>query len=131
VNVPHASVMLRMVGFAVAAGLAMAGVQPMIAAAAGLVPLRWAVALTAPAVVMAILVFGAGRMTDRGDLVQPPWFTAWLLLPGAFLLAGAAAMCIFGALVELSLIPWTMWGLLLAGGSLWLTATVLVRSYSR
>jgi hypothetical protein len=131
VNVPHASAMLRMVGFAVAAGLAMAGVQPMIAAAAGLVPLRWALALTAPAVVMAILVFGAGRMTDRGDLVQPPWFTAWLLLPGAFLLAGAAAMCIFGALVELPLIPWTMWGLLLAGGSLWLTATVLVRSYSR
>jgi hypothetical protein len=131
VNVPHASVMLRMVGFAVAAGLAMAGVQPMIAAAAGLVPLRWGLALTAPAVVMAILVFGAGRMTDRGDLVQPPWLTAWLLLPGAFLLAGAAAMCIFGALVELSLIPWTMWGLLLAGGSLWLTATVLVKSYSR
>jgi hypothetical protein len=131
VNVPHASVMLRMVGFAVAAGLAMAGVQPMIAAAVGLVPLRWALALTAPAAVMAILVFGAGRMTDRGDSVQPPWFTAWLLLPGAFLLAGAAAMCIFGALVELSLIPWTMWGLLLAGGSLWLTATVLVKSYSR
>jgi hypothetical protein len=123
--------MLRMVGFAVAAGLAMAGVQPMIAAAAGLVPLRWALALAAPAVVMAIIVFGSGRLTDRGDLVQPPWFTAWLLLPGAFLLAGAAAMCIFGALVELSLIPWTMWGLLLTGGGLWLTATLLVRSYSR
>jgi hypothetical protein len=130
-NVPHASVMLRMVGFAVSAGLAMAGVQPMIAAAAGLVPLRWALGLTGPAVIMAVLVFASGRITDRGDVVQPPWYTAWLLLPGSFLLAGAAAMCIFGALVELSLIPWTMWALLLAGGTLWLTATVLVRSYSR
>jgi hypothetical protein len=131
VNVPHASVMLRMVGFAVSAGLAMAGVQPMIAAAAGLIRLRWALGLTAPAVIMAVLVFASGRITDRGDVVQPPWYTAWLLLPGSFLLAGAAAMCIFGALVELSLIPWTMWALLLAGGTLWLTATVLVRSYSR
>jgi hypothetical protein len=130
-NVPHASVMLRMVGFAVSAGLAMAGVQPMIAAAAGLIPLRWALGLTAPAVIMAVLVFASGRITDRGDIVQPPWYTAWLLLPGSFLLAGAAAMCIFGALVELPLIPWTMWALLLAGGTLWLTASVLVRSYSR
>ena len=33
--IPHPSVILRMVGFAVAAGLAMAGVQPLVAATAG------------------------------------------------------------------------------------------------
>ena len=129
-NIPHPSVMLRMVAFAVSAGLAMSGVQPLVAATVGFVPVRWAVGLTAPAVLVAGLVFGAARLSDRGDVVQPPWYSAWLLLPGAFLLAGAAAMCIFGALVELSLIPWTMWTLLLAGGALWFTAMVLVRSYS-
>ena len=127
---PHASVILRLVAFAVAAGLAMAGVQPMVAAAAGSVELRWAVALTAPALVVAAFVFGVGRLSDRGDAVQPPWYSAWLLLPGSFLLAGAAAMCIFGALVEFSLIPWTMWSLLAAGGVLWMAALVLVRSHS-
>ena len=127
---PHASVILRLVAFAVAAGLAMAGVQPIVAAAAGSVELRWAVGLTAPALLVAALVFGVGRLSDRGDAVQPPWYSAWLLLPGSFLLAGAAAMCIFGALVELSLIPWTMWSLLAAGGVLWMAALVLVRSHS-
>lgn len=128
--IPHPSVILRMVGFAVAAGLAMAGVQPLVAATAGAVEMRWALGLTAPAVLMAGLVFGVARMSDRGDLVQPPWYSAWLLLPGSFLLAGAAAMCIFGALVEFSLIPWTMWVLLISGGLLWLAAMVLVRSHS-
>lgn len=127
---PQPSVILRMVGFAVTAALAMAGVQPMVAAMAGAVPMRWAVGLTAPAVIMAGLVFGVARMSDRGDLVQPPWYSAWLLLPGSFLLAGAAAMCIFGALVEFSLIPWTMWVLLISGGLLWMAAMVLVRSHS-
>ena len=120
-----------MVAFAVAAGLAAAGVQPIVGAAAGSVGLRWALGLTAPAVITAGLVFGAGRISDRGDLVQPPWYSAWLLLPGSFLLAGAAAMCIFGALVEFSLIPWTMWALLISGGLLWMAALVLVRSHSR
>jgi hypothetical protein len=127
---PHASVILRLVAFAVAAGLAMAGVQPVVAAAAGSVELRWAVGLTVPALLVAGLVFGVGRISDRGDAVQPPWYSAWLLLPGSFLLAGAAAMCIFGALVELSLIPWTMWSLLATGGVLWMAALVLVRSHS-
>jgi len=40
-------------------------------------------------------------------------------LSRAFLLAGAATMCIFGALVEVSLITWTMWVLLIAGSLLW------------
>jgi len=122
--------MLRLVAFAVAAGLAMAGVQPVVSALTGEVEMRWAFSLTAPAVFTALLVFGAGRVINRGDAVQPPWYSAWLLLPGSFLLAGAAAMCIFGALVEFTLIPWTMWVLLVTGGVLWMAAIVLVRSHS-
>src|SRR5207247_1910190 len=129
-NVPHPSAILRLLGFAVAAGLAMAGIQPVLAATTGSIEMRWAFGLTAPAVLTAGLVFGAARVLDRGDAVQPPWYSAWLLLPGAFLLAGAAAMCIFGALVELTLIPWTMWVLLITGGLLWTAAMVLVRSHS-
>jgi hypothetical protein len=77
------------------------------------------------------LVFGAGKLFDRGDAVQPPWYSAWILFPGAFLLAGAATMCIVGALVELSLITLTMWVLLIAGSVLWAAAMVLVRTASR
>jgi hypothetical protein len=128
--VPRPSIVLRLVGFAVAAGLAMAGVQPVIAAVAGSVRLGWAFGLTGPALITAALVFGAAQMINRGDALQPPWYSAWLLLPGSFLLAGAAAMCIFGALVEVSLIPPTMWALLISGGSLWIAAMVLVRSQS-
>jgi hypothetical protein len=69
-------------------------------------------------------------MFDRGDAVQPPWYTAWLLLPGSFLLAGAAAMCIFGALVEYPVIAATMWTLLAIGALSWATAMVLVRRAS-
>lgn len=119
-----------MVGFAVAAGLAMAGVQPVVAATTGSVRMTWAIGLTAPAVVTALLVFIAARLINRGDALQPPWYSAWLVLPGAFLLAGAAAMCIFGALVEVSLIPLTMWTLLVSGGTLWILAMVLVRARS-
>ncbi|HYS97867.1 MAG TPA: hypothetical protein VEM94_05665 [Candidatus Dormibacteraeota bacterium] len=129
-NVPHPSAILRLLGFAVAAGLAMAGIQPVLAATTGSIEMRWAFGLTAPAVLTAGLVFGAARVLDRGDAVQPPWYSAWLLLPGAFLLAGAAAMCIFGALVELTLIPWTMWVLLIAGTLLWTAAMFLVRRHS-
>ncbi|HEV2476241.1 MAG TPA: hypothetical protein VGX22_06840 [Candidatus Dormibacteraeota bacterium] len=127
---PRPSIILRLVGFAVAAGLAMAGVQPVIAAAAGSVRLDWAFRLTGPALITAALVFGAARVINRGDAVQPPWYSAWLLLPGSFLLAGAAAMCIFGAFVQVSLIPPAMWLLLISGASLWIAAMVLVRSRS-
>ena len=127
---PRASVILRMVAFTVPAGLAMAGVQPLVAFFAASLPLSWAVGLSAPAVAGAAVLFGAGRISDRGDAVQPPWYAAWLLLPGAFLLAGAAAMCIFGALVELAPIHWTMLVLLISGSVLWLAAMMLVRSYS-
>jgi hypothetical protein len=40
-------------------------------------------------------------------------------------------MCIFGALVEVPLIPPMMWVLLISGGSLWIVAMVLVRSRSQ
>lgn len=113
-----------------AAGLAMAGVQPVIAAAAGSVRPGWAFGLTGPALITATLVFSAARIINRGDALQPPWYSAWLLLPGSFLLAGAAAMCIFGALVEVPLIPPTMWVLLISGGSLWIAGMALVRSRS-
>jgi hypothetical protein len=130
-RVPHPSALLRLLAFMVPAGLALSGVQPLVAAAAGTVDVRWAIGMAAPALVAAGLIFGAGRAFDRGDSVQPPWYSAWILLPGAFLLAGAAAMCIFGALIELWLIIWTMWVLLIAGSVLWTGAMVLVRSASR
>ena len=128
---PPASSILRLLAFAVPSALAAAGVQPLLGAAAGAVRLSWAIGMTAPAVIAAGLVFGAGRLLDRGDAVQPPWYSAWVLLPGAFLLAGAAAMCIFGALVELSRIMWIMWALLVGGSVLWAAAMVLVRTASR
>jgi len=108
----------------------MAGVQPLLGAAAGAVGTVWAIALTAPALGDAAIIFGIGRLLDRGDLVQPPWYCAWLLLPGSFLLAGAAAMCIFGALVEFPAILPTMWALLAIGSLSWATAMVLVRRAS-
>ena len=128
---PPASAMLRLLAFAVPSALAASGVQPLLGAATGTVQLSWAMVLTVPAVIGAGLVFGAGRLFDRGDSVQPPWYSAWVLLPGAFLLAGAAAMCIFGALVELSLIPLVMWTFLIVGTVLWAAAMILVRSASR
>ncbi len=128
---PRASALLRLLAFAVPCALALAGIQPLLGAAAGNVDLGWAIRLTAPAAGTAALVFGTGRLFDRGDVVQPPWYSAWALLPGAFLLAGAAAMCIFGALVELSLIVPTMWALLVSGAVAWAGAMVLVRRASR
>lgn len=127
---PKASSLLRLLAFAVPAALAMAGVQPLLGAAAGAVGLGWAISLAAPAVAAAAIIFVAARLFDRGDLVQPPWYSTWLLLPGSFLLAGAAAMCIFGALVEFPSITSTMWTLLAAGSLLWAAAMVLVRRAS-
>lgn len=87
--------------------------------------------LTGPAVAVALLLFGAGRLLDRGDRVQPPWYSAWVLLPGAFVLAGAAAMCIVGALVEFTRIAAATWVLLAAGLVLWSGAMLVVRHESR
>ena len=108
----------------------MAGVQPLLAAAAGFVGTSWAMRLAGPAVAAAALIFGTARLLDRGDQVQPPWYSAWVLLPGAFLLAGAAAMCVFGALVEFASITPTMWALLASGTVLWAAAVALVRRAS-
>lgn len=129
-TVPHPSALLRLIAFMVPTGLATSGVQPLVAAAAGTVGLRWAFGIAAPALIGAGLVYGAGRVFDRGDTLQPPWYSAWILMPGAFLIAGAAAMCIFGALVEFWLITWTMWVLLVGGLLTWSAAMVLVRTAS-
>lgn len=130
-RVPQASVLLRLLGFTVPAVLALAGLQPLIGAAAGSVPGSWGASLSLPTMVGAGLIFAGNRLFDRGDSVQPPWYSAWMLLPGAFLLAGAAAMCIFGSLVELSLIASALWLLLIAGAVFWSGALVLVRRASR
>jgi hypothetical protein len=129
--VPHASRLLRLLGFAVPAALTLAGVQPILGAATGSVGPAWAAQLTAPAVVAAAILFLTARRFDRGDMVQPPWYAAWLLLPGAFLLAGAASMCIFGALVDFPVIAPTMWALVTVGTAAWAGAMGLVGRASR
>src|SRR5690349_10154785 len=111
-EMPAASTLLRLLGFLVPCLLLLAGIQPLVGAAAGGVQASWAMMLTGPAVGVALMLFGAGRLLDRGDAVQPPWYAAWVLLPGAFVLAGAAAMCIFGALVEFTRIAAATWVLL-------------------
>lgn len=128
---PPASRILRLLAFAVPAALILAGVQPVLGAATGSIGAAWAAQLTVPAIAAAALIFVAARRFDRGDLVQPPWYAAWLLLPGAFLLAGAASMCIFGALVELPVIAPTMWALAALGTVAWSGAIVLVGRASR
>lgn len=115
----------------VPAVLLLGGLQPVVGAAAGGVEPGWAMVLSGPAVVAALLLFGAGRLLDQGDGVQPPWYSAWVLLPGAFVLAGAAAMCIVGALVEFSRIAAAMWALLAIGIVLWSGAMFVVRHESR
>lgn len=128
---PPASRLLRLLAFAVPAALALAGVQPVLGAATGAISAAWAVQLTAPALAASLFVFLAARRADRGDHVQPPWYAAWLLFPGAFLLAGAASMCIIGALVEYPLIAPTMWALLGAGSVAWTAAVLVVAHASR
>jgi len=130
-SVPAASVLMRLLGFMVPCLLALAGVQPLIGAAAGAVGTGWAVRMTVPALAGAIVIFVAGRMLDRGNALQPPWYSAWVLLPGAFVLAGAAAMCIFGALVQLSVIETAMWVLLATGVPLWSGGLLYLRRASR
>ena len=128
---PAPSVLMRLLGFMVPCPLALAGIQPLIGAAVGVVGTAWAVRMSVPALVGAVVIFIGGRLLDRGDAMQPPWYSAWVLLPGAFVLAGAAAMCIFGALVQLELIDTTMWVLLAAGVALWSGALLYLRRASR
>ena len=128
---PRPSALLRLIDFAVPCLLVLGGVQPLLGAAEGNVGSSWAFGLTAPAVVAAALVFIASRLFDRGDAVQPPWYSAWALMPGAFLLAGAAAMCIIGALIEFAAVMPALWILLLAGGAAWVAGIAVVRRASR
>ena len=128
---PHASRLLRLLGFAVPAALTLAGVQPVLGAATGSVAPGWAAQLTAPAIAAAALLYMSARHFDRGDAVQPPWFAGWLLFPGAFLLAGAASMCIIGALVEFPVIAPTMWALAAVGTITWTGAIAIVGNASR
>jgi hypothetical protein len=124
---PSAGALLRLLGFTVPSLLALAGVQPLLGAAAGGVGLAWALGLTVPAVSGAALILAGGRLLNPHDSAQPPWYSAWVLLPGAFALVGAASMCIFGALVEFALIRPAMWMLLVAGIALWWAAMLVVR----
>lgn len=122
---------MRLLGFAVPAALTLAGVQPIMGAATGSIGPAWAVQLTVPAIGAAVLLYLAARRFDRGDSVQPPWYSAWLLFPGAFLLAGAASMCIIGALVDFPTIAPTMWALVAAGAITWTGAIAFVGRASR
>lgn len=114
---PPAASTLRLLAFSVPAALAMSAVQPLVAAAAGAVPLSWATGLSVPALAVAVAVIAQDRLTDRG--AEPPWFAAWALMPGAFLLAGSASMCLVGALVELPAAEQVCWGLLVGSGLAW------------
>jgi hypothetical protein len=126
--VPPASASLRLLAFAVPAGLALSGVQPLIAALARGVPASWALSLSAPALLVALAGVLIDRLSDREG--APPWYSAWALLPGAFLLAGAASMCIFGALIQLSAVRALEWVLLVSGALTWAPALVWVRTRS-
>jgi hypothetical protein len=130
-TVPPATTLLRLLAFTVPCVLGLAGIQPLIGAAAGEVSTGWAVGLAAPALAGAIILFAAARMLDRGDSVQPPWYSAWVLLPGAFILTGAAAMCLIGALVQFAGVTPAMWFLLVVGTVLWSGGMVVVRQASR
>jgi hypothetical protein len=120
-----------LLAFAVPAALLLAGVQPIMGAATGSIGPLWAAQLAAPAIAAAGVLYAVAKLFDRGDIVQPPWYTAWLLLPGAFLLAGAASMCIFGALFYFPLIAPMMWALVATGSVAWAGAIAAVGRASR
>jgi hypothetical protein len=77
---------------------------------------------------VALAVILTDRLSDREG--APPWYSAWALFPGAFLLAGAASMCIFGALVEMPAVRGLEWALLAAGALTWAPALIWVRRRS-
>jgi hypothetical protein len=128
---PPASRSLRLLAFAVPAALGVSAIQPVIAAMTGQVSLNWALELAAPSLLTAGLLMAAARLTDRLGDFAPPWYSAWALLPGSFILAGAASMCVFGAFVELPQIRLVAWGLLLAGAVTWAAALTWVRRGAR
>jgi hypothetical protein len=128
--VPPARSMLKLLAFAVPAALGAAAVQPLLASFTGSVQSGWAASIGTPALVVAAALVLADRLSDHA-LGAPPWYSAWLLFPGAFLLAGAASMCLIAALVQLPGARLACWDLLAAGGPLWVLGLVWVRAHSR
>lgn len=126
---PPASRTLRLLAFAVPAALAASAVQPLLASAAGVVRVDWALRLALPALGVAAVIVLADRLSDR-RLGEPPWYAAWALLPGSFLLAGAASMCLFGSFIELPAARLACWGLLGSGAVSWAAGLLLVRRES-
>jgi hypothetical protein len=111
--------------------LGVSAVQPLLAALTGEVTMDWALQLAGPGLLGAGAMMAIGRMTDRPGDFTPPWYSAWALLPGAFLLAGAASMCIFGAFVQLGQARVLEWALLVAGTPVWAAALTWVRRAAR
>lgn len=128
---PPAARSLRLLAFMVPAILVICGIQPVLAALTGGIPAGWAAELSGPTVLAAAAAMATARLTDRGNDPPPPPWSAYALLPGSFLLAGAAAMDIFGALVTLPSIATACWVLLVAGTTIWVGALVLVRRSAR
>jgi hypothetical protein len=128
---PPGSTSLRLLAFAVPAALGVSAIQPVLAALTGQVSLSWALELAAPSILTAGLLMAAARLTDRSGEFAPPWYSAWALLPGSFILAGAASMCVFAAFVELSQIRVLAWAFLSAGAVTWAAALAWVRRAAR
>jgi hypothetical protein len=128
---PPGSTSLRLLAFAVPAALGVSAIQPLLAALTGQVSLNWALELAAPGLLTAGLLMVAARLTDRIRDFAPPWYSAWALLPGSFILAGAASMCVFAAFVELAQIRLLAWGFLVAGAVTWAAALAWVRRAAR
>lgn len=127
---PPAARSLRLLAFMVPAILVICGIQPVLAALTGGIVANWAAELSGPTLLAAAVAMASARYTDRGEIVPPPW-SAYALLPGSFLLAGAAAMNIFGSLVQLPSIATTCWVLLGVGTAIWVGALALVRRAAR
>ena len=128
---PPGSTSLRLLAFAVPAALAVSAVQPLIATLTGQVSLNWALELAAPGLLCAGLLMALARFTDREGDFAPPWYSAWALLPGSFVLAGAASMCIFAAFIELPQIRLAEWIFLAGGAVFWSGALAWVRRAAR
>jgi hypothetical protein len=128
---PPASNSLRLLAFAVPAALGVSAIQPVVAALTRQVSLEWALELSAPSLLTAGLLMVIARLTDRAGDSAPPWYSAWALLPGSFILAGAASMCIFGAFIQLPQIRLAAWVFLAAGAVIWVAALAWVRRAAR